>query len=183
VAGLVIDEPHDQVAYPDTLIRVRVTSSFDRDLLTLLWGSALVRQKIEAAAHTTAGIYKVNQADLQQIPLPLPPLEEQQEIVSQAIDHLNGIERLSGEVSKALNALDHLDQSILAKAFRGELVLQDPNDEPASVLLERIRAQRTQRAKAPKQTRKSHQTSKLGKKWSRLGPQQLMLSEVLRIAD
>ena len=38
--------------------------------------------------------------------------------------------------------LTQLDQSILAKAFRGELVRQDPNDEPASALLERIRAQR-----------------------------------------
>ncbi|RKT45307.1 hypothetical protein BDD21_2743 [Thiocapsa rosea] len=47
--------------------------------------------------------------------------------------------------------LDHLDQANLAKAFRGELVPQDPNDEPASVLLERICAAR---AKQPKDTRK-----------------------------
>jgi type I restriction enzyme S subunit len=40
--------------------------------------------------------------------------------------------------------LDHLEQSILAKAFRGGLVPQDPSDEPASALLERIRAQRKQ---------------------------------------
>ena len=45
-------------------------------------------------------------------------------------------------VGEAESALSTLDQSILAKAFRGELVPQDPNDEPASVLLERIRAQR-----------------------------------------
>jgi type I restriction enzyme, S subunit len=38
--------------------------------------------------------------------------------------------------------IEHLDQAILAKAFRGELVPQDPNDEPASVLLERIRTSR-----------------------------------------
>lgn len=46
--------------------------------------------------------------------------------------------------------IDRLTQSILAKAFRGELVPQDPNDEPASVLLERIKAQR---AAAPKAKR------------------------------
>jgi type I restriction enzyme S subunit len=43
--------------------------------------------------------------------------------------------------------LDRLDQAILAKAFRGELVPQDPNDEPASVLLERIRASRAAESK------------------------------------
>jgi len=39
--------------------------------------------------------------------------------------------------------LDKLSQSILAKAFRGELVLQDANDEPASLLLERIKAEKS----------------------------------------
>jgi type I restriction enzyme S subunit len=140
--GLVIDEPHIQVAYPDTLIRVRVTSRFGRDFLALFWDSVIVRQQIETAAHTTAGIHKVSQLDLQQIMIPLPPLKEQREIVRQATDHLNGIERLASEASEALKAFNQLDQSILAKAFRGELVPQDPNDEPASVLLERVRAHR-----------------------------------------
>jgi type I restriction enzyme, S subunit len=47
------------------------------------------------------------------------------------------------ETSSARNLIDHLDQAVLAKAFRGELVPQDPNDEPASNLLERIRAERS----------------------------------------
>ena len=47
-----------------------------------------------------------------------------------------------GQISEGASFLDKLDRSILAKAFRGELVPQDPNDEPASVLLERIRAER-----------------------------------------
>ena len=80
-------------------------------------------------------------------------------------------------------ALDYLDQAILAKAFRGELVPQDPCDEPASVLLERIRAQRTQRAKAPKQTSKALRRSKTAKKLSKPTPQQLTLAEVLTTED
>jgi type I restriction enzyme S subunit len=48
--------------------------------------------------------------------------------------------------TSARKLIDHLDQAILAKAFRGELVPQDPSDEPASVLLDRIRAERTQNA-------------------------------------
>jgi type I restriction enzyme, S subunit len=48
----------------------------------------------------------------------------------------------TGEVTGARKLIDHLDQAVLAKAFRGELAPQDPNDEPASVLLDRIKAER-----------------------------------------
>ena len=58
--------------------------------------------------------------------------------------------QLEAKVASAKSRIDHLTQSILAKAFRGELVPQDPNDEPACVLLERIQAQR---ATAPKAKR------------------------------
>jgi type I restriction enzyme S subunit len=78
--------------------------------------------------------------------------------------------------------LDQLDQSTLAKAFRGELVPQDPSDEPASVLLARIREQRAQQAEAAKRNKKTSQSqrrNKTGKKSSKLTPQQLMLAEIL----
>jgi type I restriction enzyme, S subunit len=52
------------------------------------------------------------------------------------------IDRLARKATSARKLIDHLDQAILAKAFRGELVPQDPTDEPVSVLLERIRAGR-----------------------------------------
>jgi type I restriction enzyme S subunit len=79
--------------------------------------------------------------------------------------------------------LDHLHQSILAKAFRGELVPQEPSDEPASVLLERVHAQRKQEAKTPKQTSNAPRRSKMAKKLSKLTPQQLTLADVLRTTD
>jgi type I restriction enzyme, S subunit len=50
--------------------------------------------------------------------------------------------RLASEATSARKLIDHLDKAILAKAFRGELVPQDPNDEPASLLLKRIRSAR-----------------------------------------
>ena len=59
-------------------------------------------------------------------------------------------DQLEAKVASAKSRIDHLTQSILAKAFRGELVPHDPNDEPASVLLARIQ---TQRAAAPKAKR------------------------------
>ena len=54
----------------------------------------------------------------------------------------------TAKVASAKSRIDHLTQSILAKAFRGELVPQDPSDEPASLLLERIQAQRAATPKA-----------------------------------
>lgn len=59
-------------------------------------------------------------------------------------------DRLEAEAARARALIDRLESAILAKAFRGELVPQDPNDEPASVLLDRIRAER---AAAPKAKR------------------------------
>ena len=60
------------------------------------------------------------------------------------------VDRLEAEAARARALLNRLEAAILAKAFRGELVPQDPNDEPASVLLDRIHAQR---AAAPKSQR------------------------------
>lgn len=80
----------------------------------------------------------------------LAPLEEQHEIVRCIDAAFAKIDRLAAEAERALELTDRLDQKILAKAFRGELVPQDPNDEPASVLLERIRAEL---AAAPKAKR------------------------------
>jgi type I restriction enzyme S subunit len=74
-------------------------------------------------------------------PIALPSVVEQQQIVRCADKALAWIDRLASEATSARRLVDHLDQAILAKAFRGELVPQDPNDEPASVLLERIRAE------------------------------------------
>ena len=86
------------------------------------------------------------------------------------------------DLSKIHGELNQLDQGILAKAFRGELVLQGPNDEPASALLERIRKQRAQQVGATKRNKKTSQTqqgNKTGKKASRLTPEQLTLTNVL----
>ncbi|WP_312958450.1 restriction endonuclease subunit S [Stutzerimonas nitrititolerans] len=82
--------------------------------------------------------------------VPIFVIEEQTEIVRRVEQLFAFADQLEAKVASAKSRIDHLTQSILAKAFRGELVPQDPNDEPASVLLERIKAQR---AAAPKAKR------------------------------
>lgn len=80
--------------------------------------------------------------------IPSPAIEEQAEIVCRTAQLFAFAEQVEAKVVLAKSRVDHLAQSILAKAFRGELVPQDPNDEPASVLLERIKAKRTAMPKA-----------------------------------
>ena len=74
------------------------------------------------------------------------------------VEHIEAIfaklDRLAAEARSAAALLDRLDQANLAKAFRGELVPQDPSDEPASVLLERIRGGRTAHAKPTTRNRR-----------------------------
>lgn len=72
----------------------------------------------------------------------VPPLAEQKEIVRRIESAFEKIDRLAAEAKRALELTDKLDEAILAKAFRGELVPQDPADEPASTLLARIKANR-----------------------------------------
>jgi type I restriction enzyme S subunit len=88
--------------------------------------------------------------EIKEIEFSYPSLDEQTEIVSRVDQLFAFADQLEAKVVSAKTRIDHLTQSILAKAFRGELVPQDPNDEPASVLLERIKAQR---AAAPKAKR------------------------------
>jgi type I restriction enzyme S subunit len=91
---------------------------------------------------TGSDLPHISSNDILTTPLPLPCIAEQREITRQIGKALSWIDRLASEATSTRRLLDHLDQSVLAKAFRGELVPQDPNDEPASLLLERIRADR-----------------------------------------
>lgn len=85
---------------------------------------------------------------------PIAPPEEQTEIVRRIETAFAKIDRMVEEASRAADLLDRLEQQLLSKAFRGELVPQDPNDEPASALLARIREARANAPK-PKRRRKT----------------------------
>ena len=80
--------------------------------------------------------------EIRALHIALPPIEEQREIVALIKAALARAARLEAEAARGRALLDRLEAAILAKAFRGELVPQDPTDEPASVLLDRVRAQR-----------------------------------------
>jgi type I restriction enzyme S subunit len=78
-------------------------------------------------------------SQLAEFTLPLPPLAEQHRIVAEVERRLSVIDELEMQVEASLKRAERLRQAILKRAFEGKLVPQDPNDEPASLLLERIR--------------------------------------------
>jgi type I restriction enzyme S subunit len=151
--GLVEDSP-DGVAFPDTLIRVRVRKEIIQPtFLRQMWSGRPIREQIESAAHTTAGIWKISQKDIEKFVLAVPPLPEQQEIVRRVEALFALADQLEARLAKAKAQVDKLTPSLLARAFRGELVPtearlanQEGRDfESASALLGRIRADRASR--------------------------------------
>ena len=85
--------------------------------------------------------------------MPLPPLLEQHRIVAEVERRLSVIQQAEAVVEASLKRAERLRQSILKQAFSGKLVPQDPTDEPASALLERIRAERATAETAAKRQR------------------------------
>lgn len=92
------------------------------------------------ASATTLPI--LNKSRFQGLRMPLPPIEEQRRIVDEVERRYSVLDELESAITAGLKRAERLRQSILKRAFEGKLVPQDPNDEPTSALLERIRADR-----------------------------------------
>jgi type I restriction enzyme, S subunit len=150
--GVVLENA--DIAFPDTMIRLPLDLRLvDPSFFVYLWNSEQVRRQIESSARTTAGIYKINQSLLTRYRLPLCSLPEQREIVRLLDEQFTVIEQNEREIDAALKRSAALRQSILKKAFTGQLVPQDPTDEPASALLERIRREREAAIKPVRKSR------------------------------
>jgi type I restriction enzyme S subunit len=109
----------------------------------------MVRSSREVARKT------LNLSELGKTKIALPPFEEQHEIVRRVEALFKIADDIEKRYEKAKAHVDKLTQSILAKAFRGELVPQDPNDEPAAELLKRIQAERKNQEAEARPGRKS----------------------------
>jgi hypothetical protein len=135
--------------------RIAPMPGIDRSFLAFMLRTPQIQSYFRQIAKGVA-VRGINIRDIRPCSLPVPPLPEQLAIAQAINMQFENLHRLSAFHAKAAGKLGQLESSILAKAFRGKLVPQDPDDEPASVLLERIRAARQNTPKRGKRARSSH---------------------------
>lgn len=116
---------------------VQTMPGFEQRFLELVVNGADLSGLITGTAQP-----KLTQANLNKIIVPVPPIEEQRRIVAEVEERLSAIDALRAAIERAQRRSAALRRAVLERAFRGELVPQDPSDEPAEALLARIRAER-----------------------------------------
>jgi len=118
--------------------RLSIQSAINRDYVLWYLRSELAQKRMKGAVKGVA-VRGINIGDVRALQVAIPSREEQDEIVRRIEVLFTYADRLEARYNAACTQVGRLAPSILVKAFRGELVPQDPKDEPASVLLERIR--------------------------------------------
>jgi type I restriction enzyme S subunit len=132
----------ERMTFASYLIRVRLTGQCDPRWAALVINGPPGRRYVASVRSQQVGQANVNGTKLAALPLPLPPLGEQQRIVQEVEERLSRIDAMRASIERAQRRSKALRAAILERAFRGELVPQDPSDEPAEALLARIRAER-----------------------------------------
>ncbi len=130
--------------FQNTLVRFRAPQGLVPEYALHVFRAYLHTRRFMREARITTNIAHLGLERFVRMEFPLPPFAEQQRIVAEVERHLSVIQAAEATVEDNLKRAERLRQAILRRAFGGELVPQDPTDEPASVLLERIRAAREQ---------------------------------------
>jgi type I restriction enzyme S subunit len=132
----------------------RPVPGLSAEFLKLALLSPVAQQWLKERAKTTAGQTNLTLELCRAMPIPLPPVAEQLEVARVADQAIDALSALDTARAHALRLAAAQRQNILRAAFAGQLVPQDPTDEPASVLLARIRAEREATPAAARRPRK-----------------------------
>lgn len=145
--GWVWEGEIDGCIHQNHVFRARLQDDFDPYFVSThanTWGQAW----FEEHGRQTTNLASINLGTLKQLPVPAPPRVVQESIVAELRRTDEARQRLIRSIGQARKRADSLRRSILASAFAGQLVPQDPDDEPALILLDRIRAERGAAASA-----------------------------------
>ena len=145
---LITKLPYESV-YASYLIRIRLIGNVSPQYIYQFFNSRCYWEQITGKA-VGVGQPNCNGTALKELFIPLPPINEQKQIVPTAESLLKYADAISNEEEQLINLISSAKSKILDLAIRGKLVPQDSNDEPASILLERIRAEKEELIKAGK---------------------------------
>ena len=118
--------------------------------LVSTYGNAFGQPWFVDEGKQTTNLASISKTKLSRFPVPIPPAAEQVVLAERVFTVLATLEQLASRVNTMLEQLARCERAAIAKAFRGELVRQDPTDEPASILLDRIRAARATEPDRPR---------------------------------
>jgi restriction endonuclease S subunit/predicted ATPase len=125
----------------------------------LKWSIDMIRDDLQASAPATAQ-KNINLSILNEVEFYCPPYDEQYEVVRRVEALFDYADRIEAFHHNAYEQLERLIPALLDKAFRGELVEQDPNDEPASILLEKIKVEKIRMESEQKTERAARRSTK-----------------------
>ena len=140
-AAVIQHEPDRKYSFASYLIRYRLVG--DARLwswISLAWDSAFVRSMIETRAKTTAGQYNLSLSNLSDIPIPLPPMDEQTFIVAGVARRLAAADKLAERLKEQLARSAEARRALLGSAFSGRLVDQNRREAPVSTIFAEVRA-------------------------------------------
>ena len=129
--------------FTNTLVRFRPLDGVDANFALKVFLAYLKNGRFQKIATITVNIAHLGAGRFSEIEFPVPPINEQAEIITEVDRHFTLIDAAERAITTSLLRAARLRQSILKQAFEGKLVPQDPHDEPASVLLGRLHASRS----------------------------------------
>lgn len=151
----IYDGPLKSFIYPDLMMKCKANDQVLTEFLFYLLSSSSVRNYFRQNATGTAGnMPKINQKIVIAASVFVPSIKEQEEIIGRVENLLLQVENLEIYYKRACAELDKIIASLLTKAFNGELVEQDSNDEPAETLLRKINVEHITNSKKISKPRK-----------------------------
>jgi len=158
-----------ECVFQNHVFRARLLNKSNHPKYVSWWANTCGVSHFLGQGKQTTNLASISKTTLGLLPIQLPCAAEQEEIVTRLETFFTLADQLEARLNAARKVVDRLTPALLAKAFRGELVPQDPGDEPASVLLERIRAARQAEAGSGKPSRR-------GRPKAAASPEQLNLN-------
>ena len=137
---LFVENKNVPALFESNMMRMRLHDAISSEYIAIYLSSTMGRTRLTARAKWAVNQASINQQDVGLTPIPLPPEEEQRRVAVEVSRQLSVLDEIQMELGANTNRADKLRQSVLRRAFEGKLAPQDASDEPASALLERIRA-------------------------------------------